>query len=156
MSTRPAAEQIELSSIVAMPNVTNIQQAIEQLSSRSTLTYSTQLRNARMQAIVSTVGSGGKLEIGTIGMGTVLVIMNLNSPIGTVANGILTFSGMPKTSYATASGFAVEARILDASNQTVISGITVGRGVGYHIQLDSIQINVGQPVTVSNATMVHF
>lgn len=156
MTTRPLAEQIVISNITTMPNVTNIQQAIEHLSSRSQLTYSTELRNARMQAIVDAIGTAGRLDIGTIGMGTTLVILPLSTPMGVVSDGILTFSGMPLTGYAIASGFAVEARIVNSNNDTVISGITVGYGVGYHIQISNVEITNNQLVTVDSATIVHF
>ena len=119
------------------------------------MTYSTTVKNARMQAVVTEIGSSGKLEIGTAGMASVLVTIPLDAVAGTVSNGVLTLSGFPKSdAEADASGFAAAARIRTGANVDVITGLTVGTS-GAAIVLDSVNINAGQAVTISSATITH-
>jgi len=56
------------------------------------VTYTTAVKNARLDAVVTQIGSAGVLEIGTTSMGTVLDTIALGNPAGTTSGGILTFS----------------------------------------------------------------
>jgi hypothetical protein len=47
--------------------------------------------------VVTAIGSGGKIKLYTAGLGTLLAQINLPNPAGTVAAGVLTFSGTPLT-----------------------------------------------------------
>ena len=118
--------------------------------------YTTAVKNARLDAVVTAIGSAGVLEIGTAGMASVLATIALGNPAGTSAGGVLTFSGFPRTdSSADASGTAAAARIRTASGGTdVITGLTVGTS-GADIVLDSVSITAGQSVTINSATITH-
>lgn len=120
------------------------------------VTYTTAVKNARLDAVVTAIGSTGVLEIGTTGMGTVLATIALNSTAGTTSGGVLTFSGFPKSdTSADASGTAAAARIRTASGGTdIVTGLTVGTS-GSDINLDSTSITAGQTVTINSATITH-
>lgn len=117
--------------------------------------YNTTLKNTRMTDVVTALGSGGKIKIGTAGMALVLSTINLPNPAGTVTGGVLTFSGVPLTDPTAAnSGTAAAAIVTDASNVTIISGLTVSSSVG-DIVLSSTNIVAGQPVTLTAASITH-
>ena len=120
------------------------------------VTYTTAVKNARLDAVVTQIGSAGVLEIGTTGMGTVLATIALGNPAGTSSSGILTFSGFPRSdTSADATGTAAAARIRTASGGTdIITGLTVGTSAS-DINLDSVSITAGQTVTITSATITH-
>jgi hypothetical protein len=120
------------------------------------VTYTTAVKNARLDAVVTAIGATGVLEIGTTGMGSVLATIALGNPAGTSASGVLTFSGFPRSDTAAdATGAAAAARIRTASGGTdIITGLTVGTS-GSDINLDSTSITVGQTVTINSATITH-
>jgi hypothetical protein len=120
------------------------------------VTYTTAVKNARLDAVVTAIGTTGVLEIGTTGMSTVLVTIALNNPAGTTSGGVLTFSGFPKSdTSADNTGTAAAARIRTASGGTdIITGLTVGLSAS-DIILDSLSITAGQTVTISSATITH-
>jgi len=120
------------------------------------VTYTTAVKNARLDAVVTAIGTTGVLEIGTTGMASVLVTINLNNPAGTTSGGVLTFSGFPKSdTSADNTGTAAAARIRTASGGTdIITGLTVGLSAS-DIVLDSLSITAGQTVTISSATITH-
>lgn len=120
------------------------------------VTYTTAVKNARLDAVVTQIGATGVLEIGTTGMGTVLATIALNSTAGTSASGVLTFSGFPKSdTSADASGTAAAARIRTATGGTdIVTGLTVGTS-GSDINLDSVSITSGQTVTITSAAITH-
>ena len=101
------------------------------------------------------VRKGGKLEIGTTGMGTVLATITLDATAGTTSGGVLTFSSFPKSdSSADATGTAAAARIRTSVNADVVTGLTVGTS-GTDVILDSTSITSGQVVTINSATITH-
>ena len=118
--------------------------------------YTTAVKNARLEAVVSQIGTTGVLEIGTTGMASVLATIALGNPAGTAASGVLTFSGFPRSdTSADNSGTAAAARIRTASGGTdVVTGLTVGT-TGSDINLDSVSITAGQTVTINSATITH-
>lgn len=120
--------------------------------------YPVAVKNARMTAVRDQIDAGaaaGILEIGTAGMATVLAQITLNDPSGTVASGVLTLSGFPKSdTSANASGVAAAARIRDSNNIDIITGLTVGTS-GSDINLDNTNISAGQTVTINSATITH-
>lgn len=122
------------------------------------VTYTTAVKTARMNAVKDQIDAGagaGKLEIGTAGMASVLATITLDDPCGTVTNGVLTFSGMPRSdTSADATGTAAAARIRDSNNNDIITGLTVGTS-GTDIVLDSTSITAGQTVTINSATITH-
>jgi hypothetical protein len=120
------------------------------------VTYTTAVKNARLSAVVSQIGSTGVLEIGTTGMATVLATIALDATAGTAASGVLTFSGFPKSdTSADATGTAAAARIRTASGGTdIVTGLSVGTS-GSDINLNSTSIATGQTVTINSATITH-
>lgn len=120
------------------------------------VTYTTAVKNARLDAVVTAIGSTGVLEIGTTGMGTVLATIALGNPAGTTSGGVLTFSGFPRSdTSADDTGTAAAARIRTASGGTdIVTGLTVGTS-GSDINLDSTSITSGQTVTLNSATITH-
>lgn len=121
------------------------------------VTYTTAVKTARMTAVRDQIDLGvaaGKLEIGTTGMATVLATITLNDPSGTIASSVLTLSGFPKSTTASATGTAAAARIRDSNNTDVVTGLTVGTS-GSDINLDNTSINSGQTVTITSATITH-
>lgn len=120
------------------------------------VTYTTAVKNARLDAVVTAIGTTGVLEIGTTGMGTVLASIDLGNPAGTTSGGVLTFSGFPRSdTNANATGTAAAARIRTATGGTdVVTGLTVGTS-GSDINLDTTSIASGQTVTINSATITH-
>lgn len=118
--------------------------------------YTTAVKNARLDAVVSQIGSTGVLEIGTTGMASILATIPLNSTAGTTSGGVLTFSGFPKSdTSADNTGTAAAARIRTATGGTdIVTGLTVGT-TGTDIVLDNTSINAGQTVTINSATITH-
>lgn len=123
------------------------------------VTYTTAVKNARLDAVAAQVDSGpaaGVLQIGTTGMATVLAEITLNDPCAAAASGgVLTFSGFPKSdTSANASGTAAAARIRTSAGTDVITGLTVGTSAS-DIILDNTNIATGQTVTINSATITH-
>ena len=120
--------------------------------------YSTAVKNARLLAVRDQIDAGsgpGVLQIGTAGMAVVLAEIALSDPSATATNGILTFSGFPKSdTAANATGVAAAARIRDSSGTDVITGLTVGTSSA-DIILDNTSINAGQVITINSATITH-
>lgn len=88
------------------------------------------LRNARLIVDRDAIDAGtgpGVLQIGTTGMAVVLADIVLADPCGTVASGVLTFSGFPRSdTSANASGRALAARFRDSNAADCLTGLTVG------------------------------
>jgi hypothetical protein len=119
------------------------------------VTYTNAVKQARLTAVVTAIGSGGKLEIGTAGMAAVLATITFDSTAGTAVNDFLTFSGFPKSDTSAAgTGTAAAARIRTSGNTDIVTGLTVGTSSA-DIILDNTSINVGQTVTISSATITH-
>lgn len=121
------------------------------------VTYTTAVKNARLDAVTAQAGATAVLEIGTTGMGTVLATINLGNPIAAgAAAGVLTLAGFPRSDTAAdATGTAAVARIRTATAGTdIISGLTVGLSAS-DINLDSLSITAGQTVTINSAAITH-
>ena len=119
--------------------------------------YNSTLKNARMNAVVTELGSAAYIEIGTTAMGTVLATIALSNPAApTVTAGVLTFSGTPlsTSSGASATGTAAAARIRKSGAVDVITGLTVGTS-GADINLSSVAIVSGETVTITSASITH-
>jgi hypothetical protein len=121
------------------------------------VTYTTAVKNARLDAVTTAIGTTGVLEIGTTGMASILATINLGNPAAAAASGgVLTFSGFPRSdTSADNTGTAAAARIRTASGGTdIITGLTVGTSAS-DINLDSTSITSGQTVTITSATITH-
>jgi hypothetical protein len=118
--------------------------------------YTTAVKNARLNAVTSAIGTTGVLEIGTAGMATVLATITLSNPAAPAASGgVLTFTMPQSDTAADSTGTAAAARIRTASGGTdVVTGLTVGTS-GTDIVLDNLSIATGQTVTINSATITH-
>lgn len=119
--------------------------------------YAAAVKTARMQAVADAIGAGGKLELGTSGMGSVLATITLGATSGTVSGPVLTLSGFPRSdTSADAAGIAASARIRTAADADVITGLTVGvSGSGADVIVDNTNMAVGQTVTINSSTFTH-
>jgi hypothetical protein len=119
------------------------------------VTYTTTVKNARLDAVVTAIGSTGVIEIGTAGMAAILASITLNASAGTSSGGVLTFSGFPKSDIADGTGTAAAARIRTAVGGTdIVTGLTVGTSAS-DINLDSVTITTGELITLTAATITH-
>jgi hypothetical protein len=120
------------------------------------VTYTTPVKNARLDAVATQIGNAGKLEIGTSGMASVLATITLNSPAAPAASGgVLTLFNSAKTATAAAGGTAAAARIRTSANVDIVTGLTVGSPSGFDVNLDSTSISSGQTVQINSATITH-
>jgi hypothetical protein len=118
------------------------------------VTYTTALKNSRLQAAIDAIGASGKLEIGTTSMALVLATIGLANPAGSASGGILTFTMPQSDTSADATGAAAAARIRTGADADVVTGLTVGTGAT-DIILNSTSITAGQTVTINSATITH-
>jgi hypothetical protein len=120
------------------------------------VTYTTAVKNARLNAVVSAMGTTAVLEIGTASMAAILAVIPLDNPAATVSGGVMTFAGFPKSdTTADNSGTAAAARIRTVTGGTdIITGLTVGTS-GADINLDSVTITAGQTITINSASITH-
>lgn len=120
------------------------------------VTYTTAVKNARLDAVKTAIGATGVLEVGTAGMAAILASFSLSNPAAAASSGgVMTLSGFPRTVAASASGTAAAARIRTATAGTdIITGLTVGTS-GSDVNLDSTNITSGQNVTLNSASVTH-
>ncbi len=119
--------------------------------------YSTAVKNARLDAVTAAIGTTGVLEIGTTRMQTVLATIALGNPAAAPAeNGVLTFSGFPRSDASpNASGTPAAARIRTSSGGAdVVTGLTAGTS-GADVILDSPIITAGLRVDVISFAIMH-
>lgn len=121
--------------------------------------YSSAAKSARMQAVADLIDSGvgaGSVEIGTVGMSTVLATLALVEPCGTVSGAVLTLDFDPDIADTSAdnSGTPAEACIKNGSGAIVVSGLSVGTSAA-DIILDSSAIYAGQTVTLTSGSLTH-
>lgn len=122
------------------------------------IVYTNAVKIARMNAVTTAAGATAVLEIGTTGMGSILVSFALSNPIAPPASGAgVLYLTMPKTATASAAGTAAAARLRTATGGTdIITGLTVGlTNSGADIIVDNTNIAAGQNVTLNTATLSH-
>ena len=122
--------------------------------------YATATKTARMNAVVTEIGTSGKLKFYTSNGGTLVATFTLASTAGTVSGTVLTFSdanggtaGILNTT-AVAAGTATYARITTAADADVVTGLTVGVS-GTDFVLDNNVFTNGQAITINSATLTH-
>lgn len=119
--------------------------------------YRTSLKTTRMNAVVTDIDGGagpGTLEICTAAYATVLAVLTLADPCGTVSNGVLTFSAITQDSAADNGGTAAVARIKDSNGNVIIDGLTVGTS-GANINLNTTTIVANDIVQITSASITH-
>lgn len=120
------------------------------------VTYTTAVKNARLNAVAAAAGTTAVLEIGTVGMAVVLATIPLANPIAPGATGgVLTLTMPQSDTSADATGTAAAARIRTATGGTdIVTGLTVGLS-DTDIILDSLSITSGQTVSINSAAITH-
>lgn len=124
--------------------------------------YSTALKNARMDAITTAIGSGGHMRIYTAGgntvacSGTLLADLALATPAAPAASGgVLTFSTITADSSADATGTAACATLTTSGGTVVVDGLTVGTS-GTNVVLTTTSIVSGGTVSMAGPnTLTH-
>lgn len=123
------------------------------------VTYSTAVKTARMEAVVAAIGTSGKLVFMT-SADAVVCTFTLAATAGTVTAGVLTFSdanggtaGILNT-VGTANGVVAKAKVTTAADADVITGFTVGTSATDFI-IDNTNVAVGQAVTITSASITH-
>lgn len=121
------------------------------------VTYASAVKDARMTAVKDAIDGGpsfGKLVIRDSGNNPLVTIL-FDDPCGTVSGGVLTFSGLPNSATASATGTADNAIITDSTDATLISGLTVGTAAT-DVIIDNTSINSGQTVNLNaTSTITH-
>lgn len=128
-----------------------------------TIQMSTALRNARSAAIETTIGTAPKVQIrsgaqpancAAADAGTLLAEFTLPSDWSTQTGGVLTFSGLPLSVTAAASGTAAHYRIKDSAGTTCHSqGSVTATGGGGDMTVDNTAIASGQSVQITSWTI---
>lgn len=119
------------------------------------VTYTTAVKNARLDAVVTAIGAAGKIEICSAAYAAILATITLGGTAGTSSGGVLTFSGFPiSDTSADNTGTAAVARIRTSGNTDIVTGLTVGLS-GSDVNLDSLSITAGQTVTLTSAAITH-
>jgi len=121
------------------------------------VTYSTQAKTDRLQAVIDLIDGGvsnGSLRIGTSGMNVVLAEFPLASPCGVINNDAIEFTTPVTETSAIANGLAEEAIIVDSSGVTVVSGLTVGTANTDIVMLDN-NISILQNIDITFMVIRH-
>lgn len=127
------------------------------------MTYSTELRNAKLDANSAVIGAGGKLEIygtttdvaGTANAeGTTLAVFTLGTPFAPApVNGVQSPT-LPAATTGVATGTATWARATKADGTTAVMDLTVGvAGSGAQAILSSMSIVAGGAVSITSWTI---
>lgn len=126
--------------------------------------FSTSVRNARLDAIETGIGTSAILRIrsgsvpascATADAGTVLVTMNLPSVwMAAASGGTKALSGTWQDLSADATGTAGHFRIYDSGGSTCrMQGTVTATGGGGDMTLDNTSIASGQQVTITAFTL---
>lgn len=121
--------------------------------------YATPAKTARMNGVVTAIGTNGKLKLFTAA-DALLATFTLASTAGTVSDTVLTFSdqngatpGILNTT-ASGAGIAAKATITTSADADVITGLTVGTS-GADLILDNTNIAISQAITINSASITH-
>ena len=124
------------------------------------MAYSTELRNAKMDAITTVAGATSKLEIyagtdsaGTANAeGTLLATFTCGSPFAPASvNGVLSPT-LPAATTGAATGTAGWARLTKTDGTTAVMDLTVGTSAA-QIILNTLSITLGGAVSISSWTI---
>lgn len=121
----------------------------------------TTLRNARIAAIETTIGTAAKVSIrtgaqpatpATADSGTLLIQYTLASDWASQASGVLTFSSTPISGTASGTGTAGHYRVYDNAGTTCYMQGSVGTS-GTDMIIDNTSIASGQTVQITAWTV---
>lgn len=125
------------------------------------MAYSTELRNAKLDANAVVVGNAGKLEIyGTTAdvpgtnnaEGVTLATFTLDSPFAPPAANGVQQPTLPAATVGLVSGTALWARVTKADGSTAVMDLTVGTS-GAQVNLASLSIVSGGAVSITSWTI---
>lgn len=123
-----------------------------------TISYVPTLKSARMQAVIAAIdgdAAPGRIEIGTSGMGTVLVSIVLAKPsFSEDGEGNMTMLGVPVAGDATVGGRAANAWIKNGAGALVATGLSVDLDEA-DIIISNVDIAVGDSVPIILGTIRH-
>ena len=128
------------------------------------LQLSTSVRNARLDAIETTIGTSAIMRIrtgsapadcGTADSGTVLATLNLPSDwLAAASGGAKAKAGTWQDTSADATGTAAHFRIYDSGGATChIQGTVTATGGGGDLEVQNISFASGQQVTITGFTL---
>lgn len=124
--------------------------------------FSLTVRNARLQAVINTIGPSPVLRIRTGAkpttcalpdFGTILAEMTLPVAWATVAAGVLTKAGTWQDVYANNTGIGAHFRIYDAGGTCHIQGTYNLTGQTGDMTGSTVAFNAGQYVAVTSLTI---
>ena len=121
------------------------------------INYSTEIKNVRLEVVRAAIDAGaapGKVCIYTAQYVFLLAAIEFAYPCGIVADGILTFSGLPKSGIGVREGNAAIARVYDSKGTIISDGHTVGM-IGTDLVIDSVTIAAGKTVTLLAGSIIH-
>lgn len=117
-------------------------------------TYATALKNSRLDAIVTAIGSNGKMKLMAADGTTILATLALSATAAPAASGgVLTFNAITATT-ASASGTATTMKFTTSGDVDVITGFTVGTS-GAQLNFNSNVLSSAQNVSVTGFTITH-
>ena len=125
------------------------------------LSYTTTLRNSRLDDITAAVGNAGLLRFysgsvpanvgASLGAATLLAELTCGSPFAASASsGALTADSITQDSSANATGTATYFRLATSAGTAVIQGTVTATGDGGDLTLTTTSITSGQPVQVTS------
>jgi hypothetical protein len=115
--------------------------------------YEMPLKTARMQVMCDLLANG-TLEIGTAGMGKVLVTYEVSSSGGHVEDDVWTVAFDDDDAEAVAMGECASARFRTSAGVTVISDLSVGQDDA-DIIINNVRVMKGQTVELQSAAIQH-
>ena len=116
--------------------------------------YNAAVRTARMNAVLSAIGTSGKLKIYAANGTTLLATLPLSATAGTVSGDTLSFNAITSDASADITGTAALATITTSADVVVVSGLTVGVASG-NIQLNTVSFVAGAVVSLSSGSLTH-
>jgi hypothetical protein len=123
-----------------------------------TVSYVPSLKSARMQAVIAQIDSDvnpGFIEIGTAGMGTVLVVITLSKPsFSEDGEGTITMLGTPLSGDATVAGRVANATIKNGAGAEVVVGLSVDL-FDADIIVSNVDIAAGDLVPIISGVIRH-
>jgi len=111
--------------------------------------------NSRLTAVVTNIDAGagsGQMRLLNSTNQTVALI-GLQKPSGTVAAGVLTFSGLPLAAPTLLGDQIVAADIEDSTGVLVASGLTVGQSTASDIVMADTTASIGDIISLTFATI---
>lgn len=121
------------------------------------VTYPDGVKEVRLRAVRDKIDAGagpGKLLLQT-GANATIVTLTLADPSGTAVNNVFTLDFDPDISgTATSTAVLALACIVDSTDATAVSGLTVGTSAS-DVIVQNTSVNTGQVVTIQTGTITH-